>query len=68
MAQVKCWEFHKCPQERRDSCSAYIQNAGRTCWLVAGTLCGGVVQSEYAKSIGGCRNCEFYLQVTARRL
>jgi hypothetical protein len=38
-------------------------NAGRACWVVAGTRCGGVVQGEFAQKIGNCMKCEFYLSV-----
>lgn len=38
-------------------------NAGRACWAVVGTLCGGVVQGEYAKKIEKCSVCGFYQQV-----
>jgi len=39
------------------------RNAGRACWAVAGTLCGGDVQGEYAEKIKSCMECEFYIQV-----
>ncbi len=35
-------------------------NAGRACWAVAGTLCGGKVQGEYAQKIKNCESCNFY--------
>lgn len=38
-------------------------NAGRACWVVAGTLCGGEVQSSFAKKFGNCQNCDFYKSV-----
>ena len=38
-------------------------NAGRTCWVVAGTFCGGEVQGEFAHKAAGCRSCEFYKMV-----
>jgi len=36
------------------------QNAGRACWVVIGTLCGGAVQSEFADKLGNCMKCDFY--------
>lgn len=39
------------------------KNGGRVCWGVAGTLCEGEVQGNYADKIGSCIRCEFYLQV-----
>ncbi len=35
-------------------------NAGRACAYVAGTLCGGEVQGEYAQKIRACFDCDFY--------
>jgi hypothetical protein len=38
-------------------------NAGRSCWLVAGTMCGGVVQGTYAQKYEDCEICDFFHQV-----
>ncbi|OFX27728.1 MAG: hypothetical protein A2033_03015 [Bacteroidetes bacterium GWA2_31_9] len=38
-------------------------NAGRACWAVAGTLCGGTVQGEYASKMQNCLACDFYTVV-----
>ena len=38
-------------------------NAGRACWAVAGTLCGGKIQGEYATKMQNCLACEFYTVV-----
>jgi hypothetical protein len=37
------------------------KNAGRLCWRIAGTLCGGQVQGTYAMKAMNCSKCEFYL-------
>ena len=39
------------------------ENAGRACWVVAGTLCSGEVQGTFASKIISCIRCEFYQQV-----
>lgn len=39
------------------------KNAGRACWVVAGTLCGGQVQGTFAKKYGNCEVCDFYKSV-----
>jgi hypothetical protein len=39
------------------------KNAGRACWVVSGTLCGGVVQGTFAKKFQNCETCEFYQAV-----
>lgn len=38
-------------------------NAGRACWVIAGTLCGGRVQGSFAKKYESCERCDFYLLV-----
>jgi hypothetical protein len=39
------------------------QNAGRACWVVAGSLCGGKIQGTYAKKLLNCWRCEFMNKV-----
>lgn len=36
------------------------RNAGRACWVVAGTMCNDKVQGSFAFKIKGCSSCEFY--------
>ena len=36
---------------------------GRICWALAGTLCGGKVQGEFAQKLESCMQCEFYRRV-----
>jgi broad specificity polyphosphatase/5'/3'-nucleotidase SurE len=36
------------------------KNAGRACWAVTGTLCGGQVQGSFASKLSNCMACEFY--------
>ncbi len=38
-------------------------NAGRACWVVAGTLCGGQVQGTFGVKYASCESCDFYQQV-----
>lgn len=66
-----CWEFKGC---HKDICPAHSEkrlngihggtNAGRACWVVAGTRCHGVVQGEFAQKIGNCMKCDFYEMVS----
>jgi len=35
-------------------------NAGRACWMVAGSLCNGVVQGTFAQKMKNCMDCDFY--------
>lgn len=39
--------------------------AGRICWAVAGTFCGGSVQGTFAEKRSSCMNCGFYKKVQA---
>ncbi len=38
-------------------------NAGRACWVVAGSLCGGKIQGTYAKKLLNCWRCDFMNRV-----
>lgn len=58
-------ELGTCPaaeEERLDGVHGGT-NAGRACWVVAGTLCGGRVQGTFAHKLGSCLKCDFYSQV-----
>lgn len=39
------------------------ENAGRSCWVVAGTLCKGQVQGSFANKYKNCEICDFYQHV-----
>jgi len=58
-------ELGVCPTvtEMRLNGSHGGRNAGRSCWVVAGTLCGGVEQGSFAQKYHGCEKCDFYRQV-----
>ncbi len=36
------------------------KNAGRACWVIAGSLCGGRIQGTYAQKLNNCWRCEFF--------
>ena len=38
-------------------------NGGRSCWVVSGTLCKGVVQGTFAQKYKNCEACDFYQMV-----
>lgn len=79
MPKQNCWEVKRCGREpggvRKDLgiCAAAVdnrlngshggKNGGRACWVLAGTLCGGVTQGTFAQKFGNCEKCEFYKQV-----
>ena len=39
------------------------KNAGRACWVVAGSMCGGKIQGTYAEKYANCSKCEFFMKV-----
>ena len=39
------------------------ENAGRACWIVAGTLCGEEISGTFARRYGNCEACDFYRMV-----
>ena len=61
----KAQELGICPAtvEKRLDATHGGKNAGRSCWVVAGTLCKGQVQGTFAAKFGACEQCEFYLAV-----
>jgi hypothetical protein len=38
-------------------------NAGRACWVVANSMCGGNIQGNFAQKFGNCAACNFYKRV-----
>ncbi len=38
-------------------------NAGRSCWAIKGTLCGGKAQRTFTEKLARCMNCDFYSKV-----
>lgn len=66
MASTNCWEYKNCG--KTSTCPAHSEGAGRACWLVAGTMCGGAVQGTAAQKLGNCRNCDFYQKVKAHQI
>ena len=73
MPKLNCWEFKKCGREKAENegaCPAVSEkrldqvhggsHAGRACWVVAGTMCGGVKQGTFAKKYDNCEKCDFY--------
>jgi len=59
---VKSKELGVCPAalESRLNGVNSGKNAGRACWALTGTLCGGKVQGTFASKVGNCMQCDFY--------
>lgn len=58
---IDCWNFKNCPQDRKESCPAFVKNKGKSCWVSTGTLCGGVQQGDAKTKMGKCHACDFYI-------
>jgi hypothetical protein len=39
------------------------KNAGRVCWIVAGTMCNSEVKGTFAIKYSDCKKCPFYKKV-----
>lgn len=50
---------HACTEKRLDGVHEG-KNAGRVCWIVAGTFCDGKVQGIFADKYKNCINCDFF--------
>ncbi len=55
-------EMGVCPASTHKSLNTIHggMNAGRACWAVAGTFCGGVVQGSEAQKQHNCWKCDFF--------
>jgi hypothetical protein len=73
--EKNCWEVMRCGRgpgsTNGDVCPAATEtrldgvhggiNAGRACWVIAGTLCVDVIASgKFARKMETCFNCDFY--------
>ena len=77
--RLNCWEYKKCgygPNVKKSGhmiCPTVSEGrlngvhngaqAGRACWVIAGTFCNGDVQGKFAQKYGTCMNCDFYQKV-----
>ena len=78
MKKLNCWEVKKCGCSDNEKaangiCPTMLEaklhgvhggsRAGRACWVVAGTFCGGAEQGTFAKKYHNCLKCDFYNRV-----
>lgn len=77
--RLNCWEYQRCGREpggTRSSggaCPAaaaasldganHGRNAGRACWIVTDTLCGGRARGTYTVKQCDCHKCAFMKRV-----
>ena len=67
-----CWDVKNCGREN-GNCPAVEEtrlngvhggkNAGRACWVVAGTLCSSIIQGSFALMYFNCKECSFFQSV-----
>ncbi len=62
-----CWEILKCGREKDGAkadelgeCIASKEGLGHSCWIIAGTFCGGKVQGTVAQKRLNCMQCDVY--------
>ncbi len=61
-----CWDRTGCPEYLRTTCPAWEFRSGDLCWLVCGTICGGVAQDSWESKMERCRECKVLQSVIAR--
>lgn len=64
-----CWEEHQCGRETTGVnskefgvCPAYKMNLGVGCWIVYGTMCGGIPREGHKEKAERCHTCSTFLQ------
>jgi diguanylate cyclase (GGDEF)-like protein len=57
--QVHCWELTNCTHK---DCPSF-GNQDYRCWIMAGTLCRGALQGDFAKKYKSCFKCPVFKQV-----
>jgi tRNA A-37 threonylcarbamoyl transferase component Bud32 len=62
---IKSYELGICPAAIDNSFDGINRgkNAGRFCWAVAGTFCGGSAQGTFAEKRESCLGCDFFNKV-----
>lgn len=55
-----CWDIRKCPDSTRAVCPAWEFDAGKLCWFINGTICGGSVQKNWKEKMKICRSCTVF--------
>ena len=58
-------ELGACPAPQESAADGINcgSNGGRSCWALAGTLCGNKVQGTFASKLANCMKCDFYQKV-----
>ncbi len=58
-------EFGACPASTDERLNGINggKNAGRACWVIAGTVCNNKLQGTFAQKFGNCEKCDFFQSV-----
>ncbi len=62
-----CWDVVNCDQDTREKCTIYINDIGRECWMVTGTMCdesGKII--SFTDKMKKCRKCDFFIKYAKR--
>jgi len=63
-ASKPCWELERCPDEKRERCTAWEFQAGTLCWFINGTICQGKVDQYWDDKLKSCRKCQVFKPVS----
>ena len=55
-----CWIIKKCPADRKKQCPAWEFKAGNLCWFINGTICEGIVHTNWEQKMEVCKHCEVW--------
>jgi len=55
-----CWTLKKCPPRIKSNCPAWEFDAGKYCWFINGTFCGGTSHANWEEKMKTCRSCEVF--------
>ncbi|HKN18798.1 MAG TPA: hypothetical protein VJW95_03300, partial [Dissulfurispiraceae bacterium] len=64
-SEIQCWEYMKCGCEKQKSCPVVLLDAGRMCWDVSNTICGGKKQGKSYTKFLLCSECEFFIKLNS---
>jgi hypothetical protein len=60
MESQNCWEFWNCPDEKKQTCDAYLTNSGKECFNFTKDFTPHV-EKEFKK----CWECPWYKKIKA---
>ncbi len=55
-----CWEFWNCNIRVRKKCPAYINNLGKDCWMIAGSITKDPACPKLKHQFRNCWQCDWF--------